>query len=563
MPLFMDIHKLSSDVTPIMVEKAHEADVAIQNQYGVRYRGYWYNADTHTVVCLAEGPNAEACDAVHRLAHGLQADSIIEVPADTLQAFLGGGMVSASGETLRSDGARDNGLRVLLVTEIDNLADVGSRHGDDAAAHIVDCHDRIVRDTARANDGREVRHTGDGMILSFASASAAVRCALEIRRECAAQGRDERDTPSLRIGIAAGEPVARGETLFGVVVDQARAICRAAGDQKILVSVAVRELCQGKGLAFTPPVMVRVPGSNRSLEVVSVAEGSSGAAVSDRPDPATEQLRNMNAALAPRYAVDREVGRGGMATVYLVRDLRHDRQVAMKVLRSEWAASLGTERFLREIRVAARLTHPNIVPLFDSGEAAGWLYYVMPHLDGETLRQMIRRERQLPLEYAIQVARSVAAALDYAHRQGVIHRDIKPENILLHEGQPMVLDFGIALALQEAGGDRLTESGFSLGTPVYMSPEQAAGNPDIDVKSDVYALGCVLYEALLGDPPFTAPNVPALVAKILTEPPRRLREDRPAVPAHVDDAVQRALAKDPADRFDSAGEFAAALVAAR
>lgn len=561
MPLFMDVHKLSADVTPIMVEQAHEADVATQDKYGVRYKGYWYNADTHTVVCLAEGPSADACDAVHRVAHGLQADSIIEVPADSVNAFLGGGMISASGETLRSDGARDTGLRVLLVTEIDNLSDVGSRHGDDAAVDIVECHDRIVRVAAEAHGGREVRHTGDGIILSFASASTAVRCALGMQRECAAQGRDDSDTPSLRMGIAAGEPVSRHETLFGVVVDQARALCRAARRQEILVSAAVRELCAGKGLAFTAPVIVRLPGSTQPVEVTSVIQGSNGGTPAAVPDPRTDQLRDMNAALAPRYVVDREVGRGGMATVYLVRDLRHDRQVAMKVLRSDWAASVGTERFLHEIRVAARLTHPNIVSRFDSGEAAGRLYYVMPHLDGETLRQMINRERQLPLEHSIQIARRIAAALDYARRRGVIHRDIKPENILIHEGQPMVLDFGIALALMEAGGARLTETGLSLGTPVYMSPEQAAGDRDVDAKTDVYALGCVLYEMMIGDPPFTAPNVQALVAKIVSETPHRLRDLRPAVPPHVDDAVQRALAKDPADRFDSAGAFASALSA--
>lgn len=561
MPLFMDIHKLTADVTPVMVERAHEADVKVQDEYGVRYRGYWYNADAHTVVCLAEGPNAEACHMVHKLAHGLVADSIIEVPPDALEAFLGGAKIAASGEVLRPDGARDTGLRVLLVTEIDNLADVGSRHGDSGAVDVLDCHDRVVRAAAETHDGREVQHTGDGIMLSFASASTAVRCALEILRECEAHGRDDRDAPSLRMGIAAGEPVARGAGLFGVVVDQARAVCRAARRHEILVTAAVRDLCAGKGLAFAAANMVRLSGVNQPLEVAAVSDGTSGVVVSDSQGPWTERLRHMNDALASRYVVDREVGRGGMATVYLAHDLRHDRQVAMKVLRSEWAEALGTERFLQEIRVSARLTHPNIVSLYDSGEASGMLYYVMPHLHGETLRQAIDRERQLPVEHAIQIARSVAAALDHAHRQDVIHRDIKPENILLHEGQPMVLDFGIALAVKQAAGDRLTQTGYSLGTPVYMSPEQAAGDRDVDATSDVYALGCVLYEMLIGEPPFTASNLQALVAKIVSETPQRLTDLRPAVPAHVDDAVHRALAKAPAERFSSAGEFAAALVA--
>jgi serine/threonine-protein kinase len=361
----------------------------------------------------------------------------------------------------------------------------------------------------------------------------------------------------LRVGLAAGEPVAQHTSLFGVAVDQARAICRAARPGEILVTASLRDLCAGKGLPFAPATTVRLPGVDHPLEVASVGAAPAGA--SRRTHEDQSDLERVDGALRTRYAVDREVGHGGMAMVYLARDLRHDRQVAVKVLRPELAALLGTDRFLQEIRVAARLTHPNIVSLYDSGEANDVLFYVMPHLEGETLREVIRRERQLPVDRAVDIACGIASALDHAHRQGVVHRDIKPDNILLHEGQPMVLDFGIALALTQAGGDRLTEPGMTLGTPAYMSPEQATGDRDIDARTDVYALGCVVYEMLAGDPPFTGGNVQAVIASILSETPRRLTRVRKGVPRRVDRAVHRALEKVPADRFASAKEFAAAL----
>jgi serine/threonine-protein kinase len=249
-----------------------------------------------------------------------------------------------------------------------------------------------------------------------------------------------------------------------------------------------------------------------------------------------------------------------MATVYSARDLRHDRVVAVKVLRPDLAASMGASRFLQEIRVGARLTHPNIVSLYDSGESEGVLYYVMPYLQGETLREVIQRERQLALGQSLEVVRRVAAGLDHAHRQGVVHRDIKPENVMIHDGEPMILDFGIALALSQAGADRLTAPGRSLGTPAYMSPEQITGDREVDARTDVYALGCLVYEMLAGDPPFTGNNIQSLMARILTDSPSRLGALR-GVPAHVDAAVHRALSKVPADRFGSAGEFARALMA--
>ena len=270
-------------------------------------------------------------------------------------------------------------------------------------------------------------------------------------------------------------------------------------------------------------------------------------------------LARLHAALADRYRVDRELGAGGMATVYLAHDLKHDRDVAIKVLHPDLGAALGAERFLSEIKTTARLQHPHILPLLDSGEADGLLYYVMPVVIGETLRAYLERVQQLPIAEAVRITREVAGALDYAHRQNVVHRDIKPENILLHDGSALVADFGIALAVQTAGGQRMTQTGLSLGTPQYMSPEQAMGEKVIDARADVYALGAVAYEMLTGDAPFTGTTVQAIVAKVLSAEPERPTLMRKTIPPHVEGAVLTALAKLPADRFATAAEFAAAL----
>jgi serine/threonine-protein kinase len=270
-------------------------------------------------------------------------------------------------------------------------------------------------------------------------------------------------------------------------------------------------------------------------------------------------LTRLQAALADRYRLDRELGAGGMAMVYLAHDVRHGRPVALKLLRPELAAVIGAERFLTEIRTTANLQHPHILPLFDSGEVDGFLFYVMPFVEGESLRDRLNREKQLPVGDAVRIAGEVASALDYAHRHGVIHRDIKPENILLHDGQALVADFGIALAASKAGSTRMTETGMSLGTPHYMSPEQAMGEREIGPRSDVYALGAVTYEMLAGDPPFLGSTAQAIVAKVITEKPPPLTAARDTVPAAVAAAVHQALAKLPADRFASAAEFAAAL----
>lgn len=274
-----------------------------------------------------------------------------------------------------------------------------------------------------------------------------------------------------------------------------------------------------------------------------------------------EQHDRLKAALANRYTIEQKLGEGGMAKVYLAYDVKHHRRVALKVLLPELAAVLGAERFLNEIRVTANLHHPNIVQLYDSGEADGYLYYVMPVVEGESLRDKIDRERQLSVEQAVSITRTVAHALDYAHRREIIHRDIKPDNIMLHEGTPMVADFGIALAVDQAGGDRITATGLSVGTPSYMSPEQASGDREAQPSTDIYALGSVLYEMLTGDPPFTGSNVQAVIAKVIGEKPAKLRTIRDAVPEYVEAAVDKALAKVPADRFENIKAFADALAA--
>ncbi|HEV8365330.1 MAG TPA: protein kinase, partial [Gemmatimonadaceae bacterium] len=265
------------------------------------------------------------------------------------------------------------------------------------------------------------------------------------------------------------------------------------------------------------------------------------------------------AALAERYRIERELGAGGMATVYLAHDVRHDRKVALKVLKPELAAVLGAERFVVEIKTTAALQHPHILPLFDSGTSDGFLYYVMPFIQGETLRNKLDRETQLGVDEAVRIATDVADALDYAHRHGVIHRDIKPENILLHDGRPVVADFGIALALSAAAGGRMTETGLSLGTPHYMSPEQATADKDISYRSDIYSLASVLYEMLTGNPPHTGASAQQIIMKIIAEDVAPVTTLRKSVPPNVSAAVAKALEKLPADRFQSAKAFSDAL----
>jgi Tol biopolymer transport system component/tRNA A-37 threonylcarbamoyl transferase component Bud32 len=274
----------------------------------------------------------------------------------------------------------------------------------------------------------------------------------------------------------------------------------------------------------------------------------------------THASGRLAAALMDRYRIERELGQGGMATVYLAQDLKHDRKVAIKVLRAELAAVIGAERFLTEIKTTANLQHPHILALHDSGEVDGIVFYVMPYVQGESLRDRLTREHQLPVDEAVRIAREVADALDYAHRHGVIHRDIKPENVLLHDGRVQVADFGIALAVSRSeGATRMTETGMSLGTPHYMAPEQAMGEREITPRADIYALGCMTYEMLCGEPPFTGPTAQAIIARMMTEDPRPLTLQRKTIPPHVEAAVRTALERLPADRMATAAEFSAAL----
>jgi serine/threonine protein kinase len=275
------------------------------------------------------------------------------------------------------------------------------------------------------------------------------------------------------------------------------------------------------------------------------------------PDPITR----LNTALEGRYRIESELGEGGMATVYLADDLKHERKVALKVLKPELAAVVGAERFLAEIKTTANLQHPHILPLFDSGEADTYLFYVMPYVEGESLRGKLDREHQLPVDETVRLTTDIANALRVAHLQGVIHRDIKPDNILLSRGEPLVADFGIALAVGSAAGNRLTATGLSIGTPHYMSPEQAAGESQIDARSDIYSLAAMMYEMLAGEPPYTGRTAQVVLAKRIAEPVPSVRRIRDKVPASVDVAIQRALDSVPADRFSTMGEFIAALTA--
>ena len=272
-------------------------------------------------------------------------------------------------------------------------------------------------------------------------------------------------------------------------------------------------------------------------------------------------LERIRGAFSDSYTIDRELGRGGMATVYLAQDAKHERLVALKVLHPDLTASLGPDRFLREIKLAARLNHPHILPLHDSGEASGFLYYVMPYVEGESLRERLDRDHQLPIDEAVHHARAIASALDYAHRQGIVHRDIKPENVMLYEGEAMVMDFGIAKAVSSAGSETITQTGMMIGTPAYVSPEQAAGEPNLDGRSDQYSLGCVLYEMLSGERPFTGATPQAVMTKRFTETVKPVRTIRSTVPEPVEKALSRAMSVDAGARYKTAAQFAQALAA--
>jgi serine/threonine-protein kinase len=332
---------------------------------------------------------------------------------------------------------------------------------------------------------------------------------------------------------------------------------RAIAESALAMPLEARDAFLSAGCRGDEQLRAEVEMLVRACESAEQSPGFLGAPAAALAESMLESA--LREALADRYALDREIGRGGMARVYLAHDRRHHRRVAIKLLNPELGAVVGAERFLAEIAVTASLQHPNLLPLFDSGEAAGLLYYVMPFIEGESLRARLRRDGQLPVEEAVRLVAKVAGALDHAHRRGIVHRDLKPENILLHEGEPLVADFGIALALSGAEGTRLTEAGMPLGTPSYMSPEQATADRPVDSRSDVYSLGCVLYEMLAGEPPHVGGTVRTVMTRVITQPPLPIRALRPSVPAAVETALERALSKLPADRFASAGDFALAL----
>jgi serine/threonine-protein kinase len=388
--------------------------------------------------------------------------------------------------------------------------------------------------------------------------------ALSVMRACRRRARGNRSTSSLtRTFPVHGSHV---PLLDEAIVKSSNAQYGAVALEKdwVCSPLAMSDLAQH--LNRTPQLpgvaasllMRRLPGDNSSLTSELQRDAAFWPAVTVHP-PLVPDVQRLGAALGDRYRIERELGAGGMATVYLAEDLKHKRKVALKVLKPALAAVLGAERFVQEITTTAALQHPHILPLFDSGEADGFLYYVMPFIDGETLRAKLDRETQVGVDEAVRTARDVADALQYAHEHGVIHRDIKPENILLANGRPMVADFGIALAVSAAAGGRMTETGLSLGTPHYMSPEQATAEKDISARSDVYSLASVLYEMLAGNPPHTGASAQQIIMKIITEPPRPVMEIRKSVPRNVGAAIEKGLEKLPADRFGSAKDFADAL----
>ncbi len=414
-----------------------------------------------------------------------------------------------------------------------------------------------------AHGGDLLQYLGDGSLTMFPSVVDAVRAAIDVQG-----GLRQEPVVPLRIGIHQGDISYDTQGAYGDSVNVASRIQSLATSGSILISAKAHdEIKNQPDITTTPLGEFELKNVEESLEVFGIV--SDVLAVPTRNDVLTEIRRapatalhatiRLNTALEGRYRVGRELGQGGMATVYLAEDLRHERKVALKILKPEIAAAVGAERFLAEIKTTAKLQHPHILPLHDSGEADGFLFYVMPYVGGESLRERLNREHQLSVDEGVRIATNIAEALDYAHRQGVIHRDIKPGNVLIHDGQAVISDFGIALAVGPAGGDRLTETGLSVGTPHYMSPEQATGDHTVGPATDTYALGCVLYEMLVGEPPYTGRTAQVILGKSIAGEPVSATEHRPSVPANVDAAIKNALEKLPADRFTGAQDFALAL----
>ena len=454
--------------------------------------------------------------------------------------------------------------RLLAVMFTDVVGYTALMQRDEEAARIVRRrHRQVLEEALSVCHGELLQYLGDGSLSTFPSVADAVRAAIQVQSELKIE-----PTVPLRIGIHQGDISYDTQGAYGDSVNIAARIQSLAAPGSILLSATAREEIKNQADISTTAIGVfELKNVTEPVEVHAVdsdtlvvpTRSDVLANVRSTPAEAAEVVVRLNTALIGRYRIQRELGEGGMATVYLADDLRHERKVALKVLKPELAAVVGAERFLAEIKTTANLTHPHILPLHDSGEADGFLFYVMPHIEGESLRDRIDREKQLPVDEAVRIATAVASALDHAHRHKVIHRDIKPGNILLQDGEPVVADFGIALAVGAAGSNRLTETGLSLGTPYYMSPEQATGDQTVGPPTDTYALGCVLYEMLVGEPPYGGSSAQAVLGKILAGKHVSAMEERPSVPANVDAALRCALEKLPADRFTSAQEFVRAL----
>jgi len=453
-------------------------------------------------------------------------------------------------------------LLAVMFTDVVGYAAL-TQSDEEAASAARRRHRQAVEAAAGIHGGDVLQFSGDGSLTTFPSVLSSVRAALDIQLAL----RSEPAVP-LRAGIHRGEISYDTQGMFGDGVNVASLIQALGAPGSILVSAtAYDEIKNQAEISATSLGTFELKNVADPLEVYAVTGHGlvvptvekTHDPIRARAEPPQEELARLNAALAGRYGVEREVGFGGMATVYLASDLRHDRRVALKVLKRELAAVLGAGRFLAEIKTTANLQHPHILPLFDSGEADGFLFYVMPFVEGQSLRERLDREPQLPVDEAVRIACAVGSALDYAHRRGIVHRDIKPANILMQDGQPVVADFGIALAIGAASGGRITTTGVNLGTPQYMSPEQASGDHGVGAASDIYSLGCVLYEMLTGDPPFVGRTTQGILGQVLAIEPTPAAKRRTSVPPHVDAAITRSLAKLPADRFLTVSSFVDAL----
>jgi eukaryotic-like serine/threonine-protein kinase len=431
----------------------------------------------------------------------------------------------------------------------------------------------LVSSTIESHRGQVMHYAGDAVLAMFDAVVDAVGGAIDIQTQLAAQNEavpDERRV-RFRIGVHLGDVIEDRGDIYGDGVNIAARLETLAEPGGICVSKAVRSAAKNLDLLYEDMGEQHLKNIDEPIRAFAVFSAEwvsappdevverTGASANETSGPQVPMTVRLNAALKGRYRTERVIGKGGMATVYLADDIKHERKVALKVLKPEFAAVVGAERFLSEIKTTANLQHPHILPLFDSGEADSNVFYVMPYVDGESLRDRLDRECQLSVDEAIRIAAEAAGALHAAHDQGVIHRDIKPENILLSRGRVLIADFGIALAAHTAQGGRFTSAGLSLGTPNYMSPEQATGSQYIDLRSDVFALGCVLYEMLVGEPPYQGANAQTVIGKIITGRPISASKFRPSIPANVEAVVRKALERLPADRFTDAEGFSKAL----